>query len=386
MLPAILDDAGGILAYGRSRRLASPGQRRALFARDRGCTFPGCDRTAAQSEIHHTTDWATGGHTDLDTMAIACGFHNNQAPNKWLAHRHDRRHPALATTTLAPASSSRSATTSTTPNCSSDTDLLVSWLDAPSGRQQSCRYVRFAVTRRSGQSPRGADMRKSWLALAVSAFTALGALSIPNQVAAADPQPSAVSVPGSFGAQVGCPGDWQPDCAQLQLTRRSNDDVWSTTLTLKAGSYEYKAALNKTWDVNYGAGGVAGGPNIPLSVPADGTRVTFYYDNATHWVTSDLNNPIVTAAGDFQSELGCPSDWSPDCLRSWLQDPDGDGTYTFTTTALPAGDYQVKATVGLSWDVNYGAGGVPGGANIDFSVPADRRARSPSATSRPPTC
>jgi pullulanase-type alpha-1,6-glucosidase len=214
-------------------------------------------------------------------------------------------------------------------------------------------------------------MPKSWLALAVSAFTALSVLSLPNQVAVADPQPAAVSVPGSFGAQVGCPGDWQPDCAQLQLTRRSNDDVWSTTLTLKAGSYEYKAALNKSWDVNYGAGAVPGGPNIGLTVPTDGTQVTFYYDNDTHWVTSDLQNPIVTAAGDFQSELGCPSDWSPDCLRSWLQDPDGDGTFTFTTTALPAGDYQVKATVGLSWDVNYGAGGVPGGPNISFSVPAD---------------
>jgi Domain of unknown function (DUF222) len=82
MLPAILDDAGGILAYGRSRRLASVGQRKALFARDRGCTFPGCTRTAAQSEIHHATDWATGGHTNLDTMAIACGYHNTEAPKQ----------------------------------------------------------------------------------------------------------------------------------------------------------------------------------------------------------------------------------------------------------------------------------------------------------------
>jgi Domain of unknown function (DUF222) len=80
LLPAVLDDAGGILGYGRGRRLASPGQRKALFARDRGCTFPGCTRTAAQSEIHHTTDWATGGHTNLDTMTITCGHHNTQAP------------------------------------------------------------------------------------------------------------------------------------------------------------------------------------------------------------------------------------------------------------------------------------------------------------------
>ncbi|HEX4726408.1 MAG TPA: DUF222 domain-containing protein [Jatrophihabitans sp.] len=81
-LPAVLDDAGGILAYGRGKRLASAGQRKALFARDRGCTFPGCTRTAAQSEIHHTTDWALGGRTDLKTMAIACGYHNNEGPKQ----------------------------------------------------------------------------------------------------------------------------------------------------------------------------------------------------------------------------------------------------------------------------------------------------------------
>ena len=45
---------------------------------------------------------------------------------------------------------------------------------------------------------------------------------------------------------------------------------------------------------------------------------------------------IAVAVGDFQSELGCPGDWDPTCLRSWLEDPDGDGTYSFETTALPA--------------------------------------------------
>ncbi len=192
----------------------------------------------------------------------------------------------------------------------------------------------------------------------------------PNAVAA-DPQPSAVSVPGSFGAEVGCPGDWQPECDQVQLRRRSNDDVWSASLRLPAGTYAYKAAIDKSFDVNYGLHAEPGGANIPLEVPAGGADVTFYYDHATHWVTADVSTPIVTAAGDFQSELGCPADWSPDCLRSWLEDVDGDGTYTFTTTALPAGDYQVKATEGLSWDVNYGKDGVPGGDNINFTVTKD---------------
>lgn len=82
LLPVVLADTGGILAYGRTRRLASPGQRRALFARDRGCTFPGCSRSAARSEIHHATDWANGGRTDLDNLAITCGYHNNEAPKQ----------------------------------------------------------------------------------------------------------------------------------------------------------------------------------------------------------------------------------------------------------------------------------------------------------------
>jgi hypothetical protein len=80
MLPAILNNAGGIIAYGRGRRFGSAGQRKALIARDRGCTFPGCDRSAARSEIHHALDWAKGGRTDIDNLAIACGYHNKFAP------------------------------------------------------------------------------------------------------------------------------------------------------------------------------------------------------------------------------------------------------------------------------------------------------------------
>jgi len=75
-LPVVLNDAGGILAYGRARRLASPAQRLALIARDKGCTFPRCRDTASRSEVHHIVDWAKGGTTDLDKLALACGYHN----------------------------------------------------------------------------------------------------------------------------------------------------------------------------------------------------------------------------------------------------------------------------------------------------------------------
>ena len=97
----------------------------------------------------------------------------------------------------------------------------------------------------------------------------------------------------------------------------------------------------------------------------------FYYDHATHWVTTDAQSTIVTAPGSFQSELGCPGDWAPDCMQPWLQDPDGDGTFVWRSDRIPAGAYEFKVAEGLSWDVNYGDGGVPNGANVTLDVASD---------------
>ncbi|WP_245916418.1 alpha-amylase family glycosyl hydrolase [Nocardioides gansuensis] len=182
-------------------------------------------------------------------------------------------------------------------------------------------------------------------------------------------QPEAVAMPGSHNSELGCPGDWAPDCEQAQLALDARDLVWKRTVSLPAGDYEYKAAIDRSWDENYGAGGARNGPNVPLRLGAQ-RDVTFFYDHASHWITSDANGPIATLAGSFQSELGCPGDWSPDCMRGWLKDLDGDGTYTFATSALPAGSYQTKVAHGLSWTENYGAGGARDGANIGFDVPA----------------
>ncbi|WP_411815722.1 DUF222 domain-containing protein [Gordonia sp. SND2] len=45
-----------VLYQGRGARFASKAQRLALFARDRGCTAPGCDRPFAQTQAHHAPD------------------------------------------------------------------------------------------------------------------------------------------------------------------------------------------------------------------------------------------------------------------------------------------------------------------------------------------
>ena len=91
IIPVILDDAGGITAYGRTRRTASPHQRHALTARDRACSFPGCDTPPAWTQTHHIVAWADGGPTNLDNLTLICGFHHREFGRQgWTCHIQDR--------------------------------------------------------------------------------------------------------------------------------------------------------------------------------------------------------------------------------------------------------------------------------------------------------
>ena len=203
-------------------------------------------------------------------------------------------------------------------------------------------------------------------------FVMLLALPVVPVFAQQTDQPASVTIAGTIQSVLGCPGDWQPECENTFLTYDADDNLWQATFDLPAGDYEYKVALNGSWDENYGGMADPGGPNVALSLAED-TTVKFVYDHATHWVADSVNHVIASVPGSFQSEIGCPGDWSPDCLRSWLQDPDGDGVYTFTTSALPAGAYEAKVAIGESWSLNYGANGRRDGANIPFAVSEDNQ-------------
>lgn len=190
----------------------------------------------------------------------------------------------------------------------------------------------------------------------------------------ADSEPAAlpemVNIPGTIQPALGCPGEWAPDCEASLLEYNDAWDVWLRTFDVPAGSYEYKVAINGSWDENYGGLADPGGANISLTVPED-QAVTFIYDHKTHWVADDVRHEIVTAPGSYQSEVGCEGDFQADCLATWLQDPDGDGVYTYSTNAIPAGDYTARASVGMSMDETYGVNGEPDGEDITFTVPED---------------
>ena len=224
----------------------------------------------------------------------------------------------------------------------------------------------------TSQRPR----RAARLLAAVTALPLLGSLLVTAAVAPGSAlashtgAPASVTIAGSLQSEAGCAGDWDPACAATHLTFNAEDAVWQGSWPFPAGSYEYKAALNDAWTENYGQNATENGPNLPLNLGA-ATPVKFYYSHATHWVTDNVTSAIAVAPGSFQSEMGCAGDWDPSCLRSWLQDPDGDGIHVFETDDLPAGSYETKVAINESWDLNYGAGGAVNGANIAFSVPVD---------------
>ena len=84
---------------------------------------------------------------------------------------------------------------------------------------------------------------------------------------------------GDLQSELGCPGDWQPDCAQTELAPTDVAGRYSADFTLPAGTYAYKVALNDAWDESYGGDG--GGGNTPL-VLAGPSTIRFTYDDTTH--------------------------------------------------------------------------------------------------------
>lgn len=85
LFTTVLDRAGAVLCAGRARRLANRAQRRALAARDGGCSFPGCTRPASWCEVHHVVSWKHGGLTDIDNLVLVCGWHHREFERRgWL--------------------------------------------------------------------------------------------------------------------------------------------------------------------------------------------------------------------------------------------------------------------------------------------------------------
>jgi len=199
------------------------------------------------------------------------------------------------------------------------------------------------------------------------ALSALTQLAIPCE--ARDFQ--RVTLVGSFQRELGCPSNWDSRCEKTRFSYDSAGDIWRGTWELPPGKYEYRVTLEGSGQAKHGTTREQDGPAIPLLV-RDSGQVTFYYDHKPHWTTDSLNSTIVTVPGNYQRGLGCESGWDPSCMRSWLQNPGGDGVYEFSTREIPAGTYECRVAMNGGWEENYGEGGDRDRANIVFHVTQGR--------------
>ncbi|MFC7495134.1 MULTISPECIES: HNH endonuclease signature motif containing protein [unclassified Nocardioides] len=79
LIPAVLGADSEVLDLGRTRRLFSPAQRKALLLRDVTCREEGCDIPGTWCEAHHRLPWTHGGTTDLDNAQLLCNRHHHTA-------------------------------------------------------------------------------------------------------------------------------------------------------------------------------------------------------------------------------------------------------------------------------------------------------------------
>ncbi len=78
LIPVVLGGEGEPLDVGRAMRTVPLGIRRALVARDAGCSFPGCDRPPGLCAAHHLRHWIDDGATSVHNCCLLCPMHHQQ--------------------------------------------------------------------------------------------------------------------------------------------------------------------------------------------------------------------------------------------------------------------------------------------------------------------
>jgi hypothetical protein len=76
----VLDSKSQVIDVGRAKRTISGPARKALNVRDRGCTWPGCERPASWTSGHHIRHWFNGGTNEPPNLTLLCYRHH------WMVH------------------------------------------------------------------------------------------------------------------------------------------------------------------------------------------------------------------------------------------------------------------------------------------------------------
>ncbi|MGM7702728.1 alpha-amylase family glycosyl hydrolase [Pseudalkalibacillus sp. Hm43] len=167
-----------------------------------------------------------------------------------------------------------------------------------------------------------------------------------NDAEAAD---RTVRIVGSFGSD-GDPTFWNPASDEMKMTASERDKYYLKKV-LDAGTYEYKVAINGSWDENYGQNGEAGGQNMTFAL-SEQKEVLFVYNDQTHVTTIMTEDQMPRLAGTIQPAIGAGDEWSPGTSSALLTDENHDNVYEFTAD-VPKGNYEFKVVLGNDWGTQY---------------------------------
>ena len=115
-----------------------------------------------------------------------------------------------------------------------------------------------------------------------------------------------VTLPGSIQLAIpGTNGTWNVQDKTTTFTYMGNGNYKYEAKDVKAGKYEYKVAINNSWDPeNYGANGVDHGSNISIVIPRT-MDITFLYNDDSHKIVNSIYYKVLDiTAYDGTTEIG----------------------------------------------------------------------------------
>ncbi|MGY1842599.1 DUF222 domain-containing protein [Modestobacter sp. SYSU DS0875] len=83
----VMGPDGTPLDLGRDHRVVTPGLRRAVERRDKGCVFTGCGAPTWWCDVHHLVHWLHGGETSLTNSALLCERHHTKVHHGFRVER-----------------------------------------------------------------------------------------------------------------------------------------------------------------------------------------------------------------------------------------------------------------------------------------------------------
>lgn len=157
--------------------------------------------------------------------------------------------------------------------------------------------------------------------------------------------PNGVHVAGNFQSVAGCGSNWNP--GSCVLSDPDGDNVYTRTVSLPAGTYEYKFINGNQW-------GEDESPPSECSVGATHNRqvivmnnmnippVLFNSCNPVVVFSTDMTGQTISAEGvhvmgNFQEAAGYETNWDPASIK--MNDINADGIYEVSLSVIP-GDYQ----------------------------------------------